>query len=137
MFCIMNPNTSNQDIDKTREKDLVIPALRAIYKYGDKDGFLLTSVLSKVLRQNIPVRRLDSVILKGRKDDRLSQVIRNLISHRTLEKKGLATYVLDQESGQAGYQLTKIGQEVLIEDAKSGRLSLESEGQLQLPFRQS
>lgn len=122
---------------RTREKDLVVPALRAIRDNRDLDGILPTGDLAFILRGSITPTPADKEILKGRGDDRLSQVIRNLVSHRTLEKKGLATYHEDLRSGRKGYRLTEIGEAVLLEDAQSRRLSSEIEGQMQLPFNQS
>ena len=55
----------------------------------------------------------DLMPLKNRTDDRLSQVLRNLISHRTLERKGLATYYRDPITNEGFYRLTEKGRAAL------------------------
>jgi predicted HNH restriction endonuclease len=49
----------------------------------------------------------DAEILTGRNDTYFSQKVRNLVSHRTLEKKGLATYTKVEGSGV--HQITQEG----------------------------
>lgn len=94
---------------RIREKDLVIPALQLIAEFGDQEFGLEISVLVKKLREPLVPSPEDLEILKGRKDDRLSQVIRNLVSHRTLEKKGLAKYRKGSAYTRGSYVLTKLG----------------------------
>ena len=94
---------------RTKESDLIDPALALIAKYGDEELGLEISVLAKKLRQIITPTAEDLLPLKGRKDDRLSQVIRNLVSHRTLEKQGLATYRVGEALTRGSYVLTEIG----------------------------
>lgn len=94
---------------RTREADLVDPALALIAKYGDEDLGLEISILARKLRELVNPTTADLLPLKGRKDDRLSQVIRNLVSHRTLEKKGLATYRIGESLVRGSYVLTELG----------------------------
>lgn len=94
---------------KTREVDLIDPALALIAKYGDEDLGLEIAVMAKKLRNAIQPTPEDLLPLKGRKDDRLSQVIRNLVSHRTLEKRGLANYRSPGAVTKGSYILTDLG----------------------------
>lgn len=94
---------------RTKESDLIDPALALIAKYGDEEFGLEISVLAKKLREIIKPAPEDLLPLKGRKDDRLSQVIRNLVSHRTLEKQGLATYRIGEALTRGSYVLTELG----------------------------
>lgn len=94
---------------RTREVDLVDPAVALIAKFGDVEYGLEISVLAKKLREIIRPTAYDLVPLKGRNDDRLSQVIRNLVSHRTLERRGLATYRKGSSLTRGSYVLTETG----------------------------
>ncbi|WP_150129967.1 hypothetical protein [Sinorhizobium sp. RAC02] len=95
--------------ERTLEADLVDPAIALISRYGDIENGLEISVLAKKLREIIRPKPADLAQLKGRKDDRLSQVIRNLVSHRTLEKRGLATYRKGEALTRGCYVLTELG----------------------------
>ena len=97
------------DEARVREKDLIQPVLELIGKYGDPDHGLEIAVISKKLRAVMVLTDDDRKILKGRKDDRFSQVVRNLVSHRTLEKEGLATYRLGGAVTKGSYVLTPKG----------------------------
>jgi len=120
---------------KTRERDLIFPALKILYEYGADDQLVPTKILTKELRMSVPPTPADRIQLKGRKDDRFSQVVRNLVSHRTLERKGLATYQWEQETGEHGYMLTEMGIETLRQSGtKIDRKSIKRIGQLWLPL---
>ena len=71
------------------EYDLTIPSLKIIA--NAKDG-IDTQKLIKSLRLALKPNGEDTLILANRSDDRFSQKVRNLKSHRTLEKKNLATF---------------------------------------------
>ncbi|NGO51972.1 hypothetical protein [Allomesorhizobium camelthorni] len=76
---------------------------------------MTTADLATRLREQIEPTEEDQEKLQGRKDDRLSQVIRNLVSHRTLERRGLATYYKDPRTGRGRYRLTPMGIRTLQE----------------------
>lgn len=94
---------------RTTEADLIDPAVALIAKYGDEEMGLEISVLAKKLRELIKPTAEDLMPLKGRKDDKLSQVIRNLVSHRALEKRGLALYRKGPAVTRGSYVLTDLG----------------------------
>ncbi len=94
---------------RIKERDLIAPALRIIAEFGDAEFGLESAVLAKKLRESLQPSQDDLEILEGRKDDRLSQVIRNLVSHRTLEKKGLAKYRKGTAYTRGSYVLTDLG----------------------------
>jgi hypothetical protein len=94
---------------RTSERELIMPALVLIATHGSPERGLEVGEMRQRLRQQITPTPDDLVILSGRKDDRLSQVIRNLVSHRTLERKGLARYRKDPVTGLAYYNLTDMG----------------------------
>src|SRR5262245_55656930 len=72
------------------EADLVVPAVVIIA--ASPEG-ISTTDLSKQLRNRLEPSGEDLELLDGRGDDKFSQKVRNLKSHNTFEKKGLATYV--------------------------------------------
>jgi hypothetical protein len=87
--------------ERVRERDLVIPALRAA---RDKGGEITTSELIDVLVQEFEPSGTDAEILDGRSDTYFSQKVRNLISHRetgtSMFSKGYAEYHAPSEAIQ-------------------------------------
>lgn len=65
------------------EKELIVPALKLI---AEQTKGLTTTVLIKLLRQELKPTGRDIEILNGRNDDVFSQKVRNLISHKSIEK---------------------------------------------------
>jgi predicted HNH restriction endonuclease len=83
-------DTSGIPMPTISESDLVIPALELIAAHPQGIG---TSRLSSLLRRQLKPTGDDLLILAGRGDDRFSQKVRNLKSHDTLERRGLARFV--------------------------------------------
>lgn len=77
------------------ETDLVLPALYIISKEGSMTTSQLISRLAELLK---PIGK-DAEILKNRHDTHFSQLVRNLVSHRTLEKLEYASYERKSRSG--------------------------------------
>ena len=79
--------------ERVRERDLVIPALRAA---RDSGGKITTTQLIEVLSDEFEPSGTDAEILDGRSDTYFSQKVRNLISHRetgtSMFTKGYANY---------------------------------------------
>ena len=92
-----------------REKALVEPALRLISAFGDDEGGLDVTRLDELLRKRLTLSDEDREIMKGRKDDRFSQTVRNLVSHRTLERRGFAVYRDTGTYRRGAYYLTAEG----------------------------
>ena len=65
------------------EKELIIPALELL---NESPNGLTTSNLIILLRKKMNPTGRDIEILAGRNDDVFSQKVRNLISHKTIEK---------------------------------------------------
>ena len=80
------------------ETDLVIPALEVIsqHKYGITTSDILIELSD------------DLTLLENRGDDKFSQKVRNLKSHNTLERRGLATF----ENGR--FTITSIGESMVV-----------------------
>lgn len=85
--------------ERVRERDLVIPALRAAAANG---GEITTAQLIEVLTDEFQPSGTDAEILDGRHDTYFSQKVRNLISHRdastSMFTKGYATYHAPSEA---------------------------------------
>ena len=90
------------------ESELVLPALETLLKQGRTNG-TGTSELIVALRERLKPEGVDLVILKGRQDDHFSQKVRNLVSHNTLVKKGLAIH--QKGSQQTIFLITDKGEE--------------------------
>ena len=72
-----------------RESDLIIPAIRIISRH---DNGIDTSSLINLLEKEVKPSGIYLKKLKNRNDNKFTQLVRNLRSHRTLEKIGYATY---------------------------------------------
>lgn len=100
------------------ESDLVVPAVTIIAGYPDG---IETSELSKKLRSQLKPSGDDLTLLANRNDDKFSQKVRNLKSHETLERKGLAAF------NDGKYFATKNGAKLATEGAEIQR-ALRSQG---------
>lgn len=102
----------------THESDLVVPALAVIARF--RDG-VSVSELGPLIRLTIRPDADDLAPLASGRGDRLSQKIRNLVSHRTLEKQGLARFVSGAPAGR--FFITRKGEAVvaLADGSRLGR----------------
>ncbi|WP_147448121.1 hypothetical protein [Mesorhizobium sp. YM1C-6-2] len=103
---------------RTTEADLVLPALQILAESANPGRGLTTAELAKALRDRLVATEDDLKILEGRKDDRLSQTIRNLVSHRRLARQGLATYEKNPVDGQGYHRLTAMGFRTITEQRR-------------------
>ena len=82
---------------RIRERDLIIPALRAAA--SRPGGYISTADLIPLLEEEFEPEGRDAEILDGRHDSHFSQKVRNLISHRetntSMFKRGYAEYTGD------------------------------------------
>lgn len=96
---------------RIRERDLVIPALRAAARR--LDGYISTTDLIGELEEEFKPEGADAEILEGRQDSKFSQIVRNLKSHKdsgtSIFKKGLA---LEEPEG---FRITPAGREFLAQ----------------------
>jgi hypothetical protein len=77
---------------KTRiaERELILPSLLILS--NSKSGKISTSSLIDKLRELLRPTGEDTRLLVGRQDDKFSQKVRNLVSHKTLERDNYATH---------------------------------------------
>lgn len=105
--------------ERTTEADLVKPALRILAECANPERGLTTPELARAIRERLVPKEDDLKKLEGRKDDRLSQTIRNLVSHRRLARQGLATYEKNPIDGQGYHRLTPMGLRTLQESPQA------------------
>jgi len=98
--------------DRISERDLILPALWCISR--TENGFISTTELMQCLREVLRPTGEDLSILAGRNDDKFSQKVRNLRSHKTLESFGFATY--DQRGRNGYWAITPHGQKYLADN---------------------
>lgn len=87
------------------ESDLIVPALTLLSKHIEQG--LTTSQLVAMLQSELDVSAEDLRILNSRNDTYFSQKVRNLVSHRNLVNKGLATY--ERVNGNGVHKITEKG----------------------------
>jgi hypothetical protein len=87
-------NNKDMHMSLISEKNLIIPTLSVMRRNG---GSIKMTKLISSLRSILRPNGADLVILDGRQDDHFSQKVRNLVSHRTLVKKGYAKYSQGKE----------------------------------------
>lgn len=95
--------------ERIRERDLVLPALYCISRADKKT--LSTSALIGQLRDLLRPAGDDLEKLENRGDDRFSQKVRNLRSHRTLERFNYCTYQRKNDDGY--WTITTKGEDYL------------------------
>lgn len=91
------------------ENELIIPALQI---FSQRAKGTSTSELIKELTVIMRPIGKDAEILPNRKDSYFSQIVRNLKSHHTFEKKNLATYSPGKPNGK--YFITDFGRTFLL-----------------------
>ncbi len=95
--------------ERITERDLVLPALWCMSRKVDQ--YISTTELMKCLREVMQPTGEDLDILTGRNDDKFSQKVRNLRSHKTLEKLRFAEY---KSRGSNGFwRITEAGRRFL------------------------
>lgn len=94
---------------KTRiaEGELILPTLLILS--NSKSGKISTSILIDKLRELLRPSGEDTQLLFGRQDDKFSQKVRNLVSHKTLEKENYATH------NDGVFRISKFGRNYLKE----------------------
>ncbi len=108
------------------ESDLIVPTLELLAEDPFAGRGASVGELIPRLRSALRPEGRDTENLRNRGDDRFSMKVRNLMCHRTLEKRGLATYLAGDSSGRL--RITAKGREVLRlsrrAPARSGQLAL-------------
>jgi len=88
------------------ENQIVVPALLAIENAG---GSIQTSELIDLIADQFVLDEADMTQLLNRNDERYTQIVRNLKSHDTLTKRGLAVDI------EGGFRITNKGRNLLVD----------------------
>jgi hypothetical protein len=108
---IFSRSIQEEEMVMIRERDLVIPALRAAT--ASPGGEIATTKLIEVLTDEFAPDGHDAEIIEGRQDTYFSQKVRNLVSHRgastSMFTKGYAEYLAPNES----IRITDLGRSFL------------------------
>ena len=101
---------------RIKEKDLAVPAMKIMA--SQRSGSVRVGQLIKKLEEQLNPQGADAEILEGRRDTKLSQKIRNLVSHRltstSIIKKGYVKYSANDET----LTITDLGRQYLKKHAK-------------------
>jgi hypothetical protein len=87
------------------EPELIVPTLELLD--AAPQGEMLTTEIIKALEDRFGPECEDGEILEGRHDTKYSQKVRNLKSHKTLDKAGLATPIY------RGFKITPAGRDLV------------------------
>ena len=103
---------------RIREPDLIIPTL--IFLSRQEDGRAKTTEIVAHMEERFRPSGEDAETLKGRKDSRFSQIVRNMVSHRkdagSFIHNGYADYLSDLQ----GLEITDKGRNLLKEIVNEG-----------------
>lgn len=94
------------------EPNLILPALYIINRIPG----ITTSDLLQELREIFNPTGEDAEILQGRNDDKFSQIVRNLVSHHTLDQRYHFTMLEVIERNNSRHTITRNGKEYLVEN---------------------
>lgn len=99
--------------DRIPEDELVIPALEIMGK--EPNGEITTTNLKEKLAEHFQPAGEDAEILDGRLDTKFTQKVRNLKSHKKLQKDGLADHIF------RGFRITDTGRRLVkLRKSRSG-----------------
>ena len=92
-------------MDRIKERELVIPTLEILSE--SPNGEATTTDIIAELKNRFNPTGEDAEILEGRNDTKFTQIVRNLKSHKTLVKEGLA------EEIHEGFRITEAGKKLV------------------------
>jgi 5-methylcytosine-specific restriction enzyme A len=97
------------------EPELILPALYIISQHPG----ITTTDLSIELREIFNPSGEDAEILRGRNDDKFSQIVRNLVSHHTLDQRLGFTILDTSERANSAHVLSEQGLKYLNDNIQS------------------
>lgn len=100
---------------RIRENDLILPALYII----NRQPGITTSELIIELRSIFNPTGEDAEMLQGRSDDKFSQIVRNLVSHHTLDQKYGYTTLDTSKGHNYAHTITNAGRRYLNENVQA------------------
>ncbi len=107
---------------RIRELDTYVPILRLLDDMPD--GFMKTADLIKALEMVMEPKGEDAAILAGRQDTRFSQIVRNVVSHRTTPKNLIGMGLAEYDKAKRGLRITTSGRFALVDAEKKQKTVL-------------
>jgi transcriptional regulator with XRE-family HTH domain len=92
---------------RIKERDTYLPVLKILD--DTPDGFMKTAELILALEEWFAPHGEDAEILKGRSDTKFSQIVRNIVSHRTVSKNLIGAGWAEYDRVKRGLRITKAG----------------------------
>ncbi len=99
------------------ERALTIPVLDCLD--DQTSGFMATSDLIAALELSFEPEGEDVEILEGRSDTKFSQIVRNIISHRTSSTNIIGAGLVEYDQDRHGLTITQKGREYLAKHSRS------------------
>jgi transcriptional regulator with XRE-family HTH domain len=103
------------------ESDTYLPALAILD--DAPDGFMRTADLIRALGEWFVLSPEDEEILAGRSDTRFSQIVRNIVSHRTARANLVGEGWVEYDRVRRGLRITVEGRKHLIEEQGKQEIS--------------
>lgn len=107
---------------RIKEKDTYIPILRLLD--DSPDGFMKTADLIKALEMVMEPRGENAEILAGRSDTKFSQIVRNVVSHRTAPTNLIGMGLVEYDKAKRGLRITTNGRWAFVEAERDQKTAL-------------
>ncbi len=98
--------------ERISERDLIVPCLD--YLDDQPDGFMTTSDLIQALELRFNPDGENAEILANRSDSRFTQIVRNIVSHRTSPTNLIGVGYAEYDKERRGLRITDAGRVYLL-----------------------
>jgi transcriptional regulator with XRE-family HTH domain len=102
---------------RIKERDTYFVVLKLLA--GAPDGFMKTADLITALEKWFAPEGEDAEILAGRSDTKFSQIVRNIVSHRTASTNLIGAGWAEYDRGKRGLRITQDGRSYLQRNEQS------------------
>jgi transcriptional regulator with XRE-family HTH domain len=92
---------------RIKERDTYLPVLKILDE--QQGGFMKTADLIRALEEWFAPKGEDAEILSGRSDTKFSQIVRNIVSHRTTAANLIGSGYAEYHKGKRGLSITTAG----------------------------
>jgi DNA-binding XRE family transcriptional regulator len=106
---------------RIKERDTYLPVLGILD--GEPGGFMKTSELIRSLELWFNPRGEDAEILAGRSDTRFSQIVRNIVSHKSSSTNMIGRGWAIYDARRRRLQITEAGKQYLESEKRQGHLT--------------
>jgi len=98
--------------NRIHETDLLVPVLRLLDD-SPTDSLTMTDLIS-MLEERFHPEGADAQMLENRNDTRFSQIVRNIVSHKTTGPNPIARGFVEHLSDQSALRITPEGRKFLV-----------------------